>query len=128
MIDLAYGTVGFPVHPLGSNRTAVTPRNNASRRRSAIRPDVVSLPNRRYNPGMGKDAAELLHRALQLPEAARAALADSLLASLDHEVDEDAEDAWREEIRRRIVEIDNGSAQLVPWEDVEEAVVERLQR
>lgn len=44
---------------------------------------------------MGTDAAELLARALTLPEAARAALADSLIESLDGPVDEDAEQAWK---------------------------------
>jgi len=38
---------------------------------------------------MENDAAELLRRALSLPEEARAAFADSLWASLDHEVDRD---------------------------------------
>ena len=34
--------------------------------------------------------------------------------SLDTEVDEDAEEAWRVEIRRRLEEIDRGAAKLVP--------------
>jgi hypothetical protein len=47
---------------------------------------------------MENDAAELLKKALGLPAEARAALADSLWASLDTEVDEDAEAAWRERL------------------------------
>jgi putative addiction module component (TIGR02574 family) len=77
---------------------------------------------------METDAAELLKRALQLPEAARAALADSLWASLDHEVDEDAEDAWRVEIRRRLQEIDSGAAKLIAWQDVRLELLDRLKR
>jgi hypothetical protein len=36
--------------------------------------------------------------------------------SLDTEVDEDAEEAWREEIQRRLQEIDSGAAKLVQWD------------
>ena len=42
---------------------------------------------------MKRDTAEILKEALTLPPEARAALADSLLDSLDTEVDEDAEAA-----------------------------------
>ena len=37
--------------------------------------------------------------------------------NLDTEVDEDAEEAWREEIRRRLEEIDSGATKLVPWDE-----------
>jgi hypothetical protein len=39
---------------------------------------------------------------LDLPPQGRAALAQSLLESLDTEIDEDAEAQWREEIGRRM--------------------------
>ena len=42
---------------------------------------------------MKRDAAEILKEVLQLPTETRAALAGSLLDSLDTEVDEDAEAA-----------------------------------
>jgi putative addiction module component (TIGR02574 family) len=66
---------------------------------------------------MSRDAAEILKNALDLPPEARAALIGSLVESLDTEVDEDAEEAWRMEIRRRLEEIDNGAAKLVPWDE-----------
>jgi putative addiction module component (TIGR02574 family) len=66
---------------------------------------------------MGKEAAELLNQALRLPAAARAALADTLLESLDTEVDEGAEDAWRSEILLRVRELDSGAVQTVAWEE-----------
>ena len=44
-----------------------------------------------YNPSMPREA-------LSLPEEQRAALIDSLFESLDSEVDEDAEEASRQEI------------------------------
>ncbi|MGB9144190.1 MAG: addiction module protein [Acidobacteriaceae bacterium] len=39
-----------------------------------------------------------------------------------------AELAWRDEIERRIVSIDEGSAKLVPWDDVYARLNRRLQR
>ena len=66
---------------------------------------------------MLRDPAELLRDALELPLEARAALVDSLIESLDLVVDEGAEEAWREEIYRRLQQIDNGAVQLIPWED-----------
>lgn len=42
---------------------------------------------------------------------------DSLIVSLDSEVDENAEEAWREEIYRRLQEIDSGAVKLIPWDD-----------
>ena len=66
---------------------------------------------------MSRDAAKLLERALKLPPEARAALAGSLIDSLDPEIDEDAESAWETEIAERIKELDSGKAQLVPWSE-----------
>lgn len=64
---------------------------------------------------MGSDAAKLLDEALKLPPEARAALAGSLIESLDETVDEDAEAAWADEIRRRLEELDAGKAKTIPW-------------
>jgi putative addiction module component (TIGR02574 family) len=75
---------------------------------------------------MGTDAAELLARALTLPEAARAALADSLIESLDGPVDEDAEQAWKREVARRLQELDSGTVETVAWDDVRRQLRTRL--
>jgi putative addiction module component (TIGR02574 family) len=72
-----------------------------------------------YNQSMPREAADLLREALSLPQEQRAALIDSLLESLDSEVDEGAEEAWRQEIYRRLQEIDSGAVQLIPWADAE---------
>jgi putative addiction module component (TIGR02574 family) len=77
---------------------------------------------------MSRAAAELLNEALKLPTEARAALADSLLDSLDVEVDEDAEQAWRQEIHQRLQEIDNGAVELIPWPDAQQRLQSRLKR
>jgi putative addiction module component (TIGR02574 family) len=58
---------------------------------------------------------ELIQKALQLPAEARAALAGVLIESLDETVDESAEEAWAEEITRRIRALDSGRTKTVPW-------------
>jgi len=67
---------------------------------------------------MKREAAEILKDALALPTEARAALAGSLLESLDTEVDEDAEAAWATEVNRRVAELDSGAVKTIPWAEV----------
>lgn len=64
---------------------------------------------------MTREVSELLKKALELPPEARAALAGSLLESLDDTVDESAEEEWNKEIARRIDELDSGKVKPVPW-------------
>ena len=64
---------------------------------------------------MKQDIAEILKEALKLPPEARAALAGTLLDSLDVSVDKDAELAWEAEIVLRLKEIDEGKVVLIPW-------------
>jgi putative addiction module component (TIGR02574 family) len=66
---------------------------------------------------MPEDAAKLLTHALKLPPAARAALADSLIDSLDTEVDENAEKAWRHEIALRVRALDSGAVHTIAWDE-----------
>lgn len=61
------------------------------------------------------ETSKLLEKALKLPVGARAALAGSLIESLDEVIDENAEDAWAEEIARRVRELDSGKAKTIPW-------------
>ena len=81
-----------------------------------------------YNRDMPRSPAELLSEALHLPVEARAALVDSLLDSLDAEVDANAEEAWHDEIYRRLQEIDSGSVQLIPWHDAQRRLRARLRQ
>jgi putative addiction module component (TIGR02574 family) len=68
---------------------------------------------------MTEEASDILRRALALPSEARAAIANSLLESLDEgPADEGVEAAWSDEIQRRIEEIDSGKVQLIPYEEV----------
>ena len=75
--------------------------------------------------GMKREAAEILKDALELPTEARAALAGSLLDSLDTEVDEEAEAAWAAEVNRRVAELDGGAAKTVPWAEVRRRLAAR---
>jgi putative addiction module component (TIGR02574 family) len=54
--------------------------------------------------------------AMQLPRAERARLAERLIASLDE--DTEIEQAWAEEIRRRVEELRSGAVQPIPGEQV----------
>jgi putative addiction module component (TIGR02574 family) len=82
---------------------------------------------RRYNTVMTEEVSELLKKALALPPEARAALAGSLLESLDEEpAEEGVKTAWEEEIKRRIEEIDSGKVQMIPYEEVRRRLAARL--
>ncbi len=74
---------------------------------------------------MGSDATKLLEEALKLPTEARAALAGSLIQSLDDEIDEDAEAAWAGEIHRRLEELDTGKAKTIPWSKARRIILGR---
>jgi len=74
---------------------------------------------------MKRDAAEILKEALALPTEARAALAGSLLDSLDTAVDEDAEAAWATEVNRRVTELDDGTVKTIPWSEVRRRLAAR---
>jgi len=62
----------------------------------------------RYHEIMSQEADELLKKALTLPVAERAELADSLIESLDEAGDESVKAAWDEEIARRMEDLDSG--------------------
>jgi putative addiction module component (TIGR02574 family) len=67
---------------------------------------------------MSDPVEELSRKARALPPEDRARLAEELLASLYQDREPDIEAAWDDEIRRRIAEIENGTATLVPAEQV----------
>ena len=67
---------------------------------------------------MSTPVGDLFEQASTLDERDRATLAGLLLESLEQEVDEDVETAWRDEIERRLAELDADGVNLVPWEEV----------
>jgi putative addiction module component (TIGR02574 family) len=66
---------------------------------------------------------EILDRALAMPEDDRAAIAERLLVSLDAKPDHNVEEAWQQEIQRRLLDIDQGNIACVPWEEVRRRMV-----
>jgi putative addiction module component (TIGR02574 family) len=71
---------------------------------------------------MTAEVSELLKKALALPAEARAALAGSLLESLDETVDASPEEEWSQEIARRIAELDSGKVKPIPWPEARRQV------
>ena len=72
---------------------------------------------------MTEDLKSLLEKALKLPPEARAALAGSLLDSLDQEIDDNVEKAWSIEIAKRVSELQSGKVQPVPWSEVRRGIM-----
>ncbi len=75
---------------------------------------------------MNREVSELLEKALSLPPEARAALAGSLLESLDDHVDVGAEEEWNQEIARRIQELDSGRAKTISWAEARRQIAAML--
>jgi putative addiction module component (TIGR02574 family) len=67
---------------------------------------------------MTQESIELLQKALALPEKERAEMASTLIDSLDPVVDENLEQAWQEEIARRLADVESGKVKPVPWDNV----------
>ena len=67
---------------------------------------------------MAASRDDILREALTLPERERADLIGALIDSLDAEVEEGVEDAWRDELERRAQELEAGTVQSIPWETV----------
>jgi hypothetical protein len=65
------------------------------------------------------DPARVLEEAMALEPADKARIAHELIQSLE-QADPDAEALWRDEIRRRIDEIEAGTAELEDWAVVRE--------
>lgn len=74
---------------------------------------------------MSRDARRILEDTLKLPVEARSALAFGLIESLDTEVDEDAEKAWRREIARRVRELSLGKVKTIPWVEARRRILGR---
>jgi putative addiction module component (TIGR02574 family) len=66
---------------------------------------------------MSPEISDLLKRALALSVDERAALAHTLLDSLEG-TDESVQEAWDDEVARRIGDLKAGKAVTVPWEQL----------
>ena len=72
---------------------------------------------------MTRDAKAVLEAALALPERHRAEIAERLLRSLDGPEPTPAEQAeidaaWSKELERRVKSLEDGTAELIPYEQV----------
>jgi putative addiction module component (TIGR02574 family) len=64
---------------------------------------------------MSPEVSDLLRQALALPTEERAALANTLLNSLET-ANESVEEAWDSEVAGRIEDLKAGKAVTVPWQ------------
>jgi len=67
---------------------------------------------------MARSARELFDEAMRLDPRERGMLLRLLIDALDDETEEGVEDAWRAEVERRMAELDSGSVETIPWEEV----------
>ena len=72
---------------------------------------------------MTNQAERLFEDAMRLPPESRAALAGSLLSSLEPNDDEDAPTAWRTEVVNRLDELDSGQVRAVTWEEARHSIL-----
>ena len=78
---------------------------------------------------MTPKASEVLAKAMQLSPEERGLLIDRLVDSLDQGPAEvGAEEAWGDEIKRRVDEIRSGKVKLIPGEEVERRIAARMRR
>ena len=60
----------------------------------------------------------VLEEALKLTANERAEVAEQLIASLDEVPDTDVEQAWQEEVRRRLQQVERGEVELIDSDTV----------
>lgn len=75
---------------------------------------------------MSRTFTEVWKEAADLSEQDRAALAGLLIESLEGEPDPGVEAAWAAEIERRVAELEAGTVESVPWEQVRQRLLDRL--
>ncbi|NGZ96974.1 MAG: addiction module antitoxin RelB [Nitrospira sp. WS110] len=61
----------------------------------------------------------IVEQALKLSPNERAEVAEQLIASLDEALDTGVEQAWQEEVQRRLGQIERGEVKMIPWEEVQ---------
>lgn len=61
----------------------------------------------------------IVEQALKLSPTERAEVAEKLIVSLDEVPDTDVEQAWQEEIQKRLQQIERGEVKTIPWEEVQ---------
>jgi putative addiction module component (TIGR02574 family) len=78
-------------------------------------------------PQMTPQASEVLEKALALSTQDRGLIIDRLIENLDNEpAEEGVEEAWSEEIKRRVDDIKSGRVEMIPGEEVHRRLLARL--
>jgi putative addiction module component (TIGR02574 family) len=76
---------------------------------------------------MSPKVAEVLDKAMALTSHERGLLIDRLVESLDDAPsDEGVDEAWADEIKRRVDEIRSGKVKMIPGEEMQQWLSERL--
>lgn len=76
---------------------------------------------------MTPEVSEVIEKALALSTQDRSLVIDRLIASLDEgPAEEGVEEAWAEEIKRRVDDIRSGSAKMISGEEVRRRLAARL--
>jgi putative addiction module component (TIGR02574 family) len=63
-------------------------------------------------------AKKLFESALSLDDQERAELVGLLLSSFEDDADEGVDLAWKDEVSRRVAELDSGVVQMITWSKV----------
>ena len=72
---------------------------------------------------MARNLKELFSEAADLSEHDRATLAGLLIESLDPNPDPKVEGAWADGIAKRVAELDAGTVETIPWEQVRNEMI-----
>ncbi len=89
-----------------------------SNSKSVLNAELTLLCRGGYTLGMTTAANRIVSEALELPPPVRAFVAEKLIESLDMTPGGELTPKWREEIRRRCEEIDQGTVELRDAESV----------
>ena len=69
---------------------------------------------------------KILPKLLKLPSSERAELATQLIRSLDEAEDDDAEEAWAREIKKRAADIKSGRVKPISWAKARKRIEAKL--
>lgn len=77
---------------------------------------------------MSPEAKRVLDEAMQLSANERETVAELLQISLERTDSAEIDLAWEKEIQRRLKEVEDGTAKLIPWEEVRDSLLKRVRQ
>lgn len=72
---------------------------------------------------MADNIKQITEEALKLPLEMRAALAGTLLDSLEETIDENVEAEWVKEVEKRLADLDSRKLQAIPWTEARRKIL-----